>query len=188
MKKIILTTAAMFALCFANAQEAKFGVKAGLNLSNVTGDVSGNSVKAGFQAGGFVEFKVSEKFSVQPEVLYSLQGAKYDEEGTNVDFNLSYFNIPVMAKYYVADGFSLEAGPQLGFLLSAKAKGGGVTVDVKDSFESIDFGMNVGAGYDITDRFSIGARYGFGLSNIAKDSEGDKIHNSNIAIALGYKF
>ncbi len=188
MKKIILTAAAIFAFGLANAQEVKFGIKAGLNLSNVTGDVDGASTKVGFQAGGLVEIKVSDKFAVQPELLYSLQGAKVDEEGTEVDFNLSYLNIPVMAKYLVSDKFSLEAGPQVGFLMSAKAKAEGASVDVKDAFESIDFGLNIGAGYDATENINIGVRYGFGLSNIAKDSEGEKIKNSNIAIAVAYKF
>ncbi|MBD0726072.1 hypothetical protein B6A10_12890 [Flavobacterium sp. L1I52] len=188
MKKIILTVAAMFAFGFANAQEVKFGVKAGLNLSNFTGDVENNSIKAGFQAGGLVEIKVSDKFSVQPEVLYSLQGTKIEEEGTDVNFNMSYLNVPVMAKFYVADGFSLEAGPQIGFLLSANGKAEGVSIDIKDYFKSTDFSLNVGAGYDVAENVNIGARYGFGLSNIAKDSGSEKLHNSNIAIAVAYKF
>ncbi len=189
MKKIILTTVAVFALCFANAQEVKFGIKAGLNLSNLTSDVDGNSTKVGFQGGGLVDIKVSEKFSVQPEVLYSLQGTKYDDAGTDIDFTLYYLNIPVMAKYYLADGFSLEAGPQIGFLLSAKAKFYGQTVDLNDVFKPIDFGFNVGVGYDVIDSIVIGARYGFGLYNINDDPEDySGIRNSNIAVSVGYKF
>lgn len=183
MKKIILTAVALCALSFANAQEAKFGVKAGLNLSNWTGgDVDGTSIKAGFQAGGLVDIKVSDKFSVQPEVLFSLQGVKVD----GGKYNTSYINVPVMAKYYVADGFSLEAGPQIGFLVSAKAKAdGGGSSDVKDMFKSTDFGLNVGAGYDIAENVNLGARYNFGLSKIV---DGVDVKNSNIAIALAYKF
>jgi opacity protein-like surface antigen len=200
MKKIILTVAAVFAFGFANAQETKFGVKGGLNVANISGDIEDNSSKVGFHVGGFVEIKVSDKFSVQPELLFSTQGsqAEYSEDfgGTvvsiNEKINLSYLNIPVMAKYYVAEGFSLEAGPQIGFLTSAKykleAEGQEEEEDAKDDFESIDFGVNFGAGYDFTENLSAGLRYNVGLSNIAKDSGNDKISNSVFSVSLGYKF
>lgn len=202
MKKIILTVAAVFAFGFANAQETKFGVKGGLNVANISGDIEDNSSKVGFHVGGFVEIKVSDKFSVQPELLFSTQGTKLEESGTNYSYesnlNLSYLNIPVMAKYYVAEGFSLEAGPQIGFLTTAKSDftdtESGITVsgdeDVKDEFESIDFGFNFGAGYDFTENLSAGLRYNLGLSNIAKTDSGDdfKLSNNVFSVSLGYKF
>lgn len=199
MKKIILTVAAVFAFGFANAQETKFGVKGGLNVANLTGDEDeDNSSKVGFHLGGFVEIKVSDKFSVQPELLFSTQGTKFEETvlGTLVEYktNLSYLNIPVMAKYYVAEGFSLEAGPQIGFLTSAKYKieseGNESEVDGKDDFESVDFGVNFGAGYDFTENLSVGLRYNLGLSNVYKTEAGDDFKNSNnvFSVSLGYKF
>ena len=203
MKKIILTVAAVFAFGFANAQETKFGVKGGLNVANLTGDEDeDNSSKVGFHVGGFVEIKVSDKFSVQPELLFSTQGTKLEESGTNYSYesnlNLSYLNIPVMAKYYVAEGFSLEAGPQIGFLTTAKsdftATESGITVsgdeDVKDEFESVDFGVNFGAGYDFTENLSVGLRYNLGLSNVYKTEAGNDFKNSNnvFSVSLGYKF
>ena len=184
MKKIILTAAAVFAFSFANAQDVKFGAKAGLNMSNWGGDAGDASMKIGFQVGGFAEIKVSDKFAIQPELVYSALGTK-TEDGS---INTNYLNIPVMAKYFVAKGFSLEAGPQLGFLMSAKAKANGESADIKDTFESIDFGLNFGAGYDVTENINLGVRYSAGLSNIMKDSGDIKVNNSNIAIAIGYKF
>lgn len=193
MKKIIMTAAAVMAFAFSNAQEVKFGVKGGINLSNFTGDIEDNTSKVGFQVGGFAEIKVSDKFSVQPELLYSEQGTKYDGD-EDFKYNFSYLNVPVMAKYYVADKFSLEAGPQIGFLLSAKAKGeeGDISVDadVKDFFETIDLGLNFGAGYDFTENLSAGLRYNLGLLNIAKTEDGDdsKLNNSVFSLSVGYKF
>ncbi|KIA99658.1 porin family protein [Flavobacterium sp. JRM] len=203
MKKITLSIVAVLAFGFANAQEVKFGVKGGINLSTFTGDVENVSSKVGFQVGGFAEIKLTEKFSIQPELLYSLQGAKIDqsEEGYRYESTekFSYLNIPVMAKYYVAEKFSLEAGPQIGFLLSAKSDFTetddffGTTSgdeDVKDSYKSIDFGVNFGAGYDFTENLSAGIRYNLGLSNIADFEEGDntKIKNSVFSLSVGYKF
>ncbi len=198
MKKIFLTAAAVFAISFANAQDVKFGAKAGLNMSNFGGDVEDNSMKIGFQVGGFAEIKVSEKFAIQPELLYSAQGAKseYTYEDYDLDTNtyfdvteksttkLAYLNIPVMAKYYVTEGLSLEAGPQIGFLMSAKED----NVDIKELLNSTDFAFNVGAGYDVTENINLGLRYSIGLSNIAKDLGDEKINNTNFAFALGYKF
>jgi len=192
MKKIILTAAAVFALSFANAQDVKFGAKAGLNLSNIGGDLENTSSKVGFQVGGFAEIKVSDKFAIQPELVFSTLGAKVDEAHLGIPdkytFTSAYLNIPLLAKYYITDEFSLEAGPQIGFLMSAKDKAEGASDDVKDYYESIDFGLNFGAGYDVSKNINLGVRYSLGLSNIRIVSGDYKENNSNIAIAVGYKF
>ncbi|KOP37427.1 PorT family protein [Flavobacterium sp. WLB] len=207
MKKVILSAIAVMAFGMANAQDVKFGLKGGLNVSNFSGDTEGIDFKSrfGFNAGGFVEIKFSEKFALQPEVLYSTQGAKVDNFNLDVDgigtvnadvaFNLAYINVPVMFKYFAAEKFSLEAGPQIGFLVSAETKTkvdgyGSSKVDIKDNFESIDFGLNLGAGYDFTENFSAGVRYNLGLANIAKTEEGDdsKVHNGVFSLSVGYKF
>lgn len=192
MKKVLLSAVAVMAFMSVSAQETRFGVKAGANLSTFGGDAEDAKSLVGFQVGGFAEIKLTDKFAIQPEILFSTQGAKSEESalGSTAEYksNLSYLNIPVMAKYYVAEKFSLEAGPQIGFLLSAKEKyefsGNGVSEsgkeDVKDSYESIDFGVNFGAGYDFTENLSVGLRYNLGLSNIAKTEDGEdfKMNNS----------
>lgn len=185
MKKILITAIAVFGFSFANAQETKFGVKAGMNLSNITGDnTDENDMKVGFHAGAFVNIGVSDKFSVQPEILYSMQGAK-DNDGS---LDLSYLNIPIMARYLIAEKFSLEAGPQIGILMSAKSKSdGGGDVDVKDFLNTTDIGIGVGAAYDITENIGVGLRYTLGVSNINKEGD-DSNNNSNIGISLGYRF
>ncbi|MBE8728011.1 porin family protein [Flavobacterium hungaricum] len=204
MKKIILAAIAVLTFGWANAQEVKFGVKGSVSLSNFTGDDNGFDWKSkvGFNAGGFAEIKFSEKFAIQPEILYSLQGAKTKyEDGYASDiytydekYNLSYINVPVMFKYYAAEKFNIEVGPQIGFLVSAKCKyeylNESETEDVKDIFKSVDFGLNFGAGYDISKNISAGVRYNLGLSNIAKTEEGNdfKLHNSGFSLSVAYKF
>ncbi|MGH2665844.1 porin family protein [Flavobacterium sp.] len=184
MKKVVLTAAALFAFGFANAQEVKFGVKAGLNLANLSGDLENTSMKASFHVGGFAEIKLSDKFGIQPEVLYSVQGA--DVDGGTYEF--SYVNVPVMAKFYPIPQLSLEAGPQIGFLTSAKGKpDSGPDVDVKEFLKSTDFGVNVGASYNITDNFLAGLRYNIGLANISDEENGD-IKNGVLSLSVGYRF
>lgn len=191
MKKIILSAIAVMAFAFTNAQQTRFGVKGGLNISTVVGgDVEDTKSLVGFHVGGFAEIKVFDKFFIQPELLYSAQGTKVDGFGGDADIKLNYLNIPVLAKYYIVDKFSVEAGPQLGVLLSAKAEG----TDIKDSTRSVDFGFNIGAGYNFTDNFSVGLRYTIGLSPLSdKDIDDandyyDSAKNSNLALSLAYKF
>lgn len=193
MKKVILSAIALMAFAFSNAQETRFGIKGGLNISNVVGgDVDNTKSLVGFHVGGFAEIHVVEKFFIQPELLYSAQGTKYDGAfGSDADFKLNYLNIPVLAKYYIIDKkFNVEAGPQLGILLSAKAEG----EDIKDFTRSVDFGFNIGAGYSFTDNFSVGLRYTIGLSPLTDedvdnaDDYYDSAKNSNLALSLAYKF
>ncbi len=203
MKKIILSAIAVMAFGFVNAQDIKYGIKGGLNLSSLSGDTDGLDLKSkfGFHAGGFVEIKFSEKFALQPELLYSTQGTKFDDiqlggNAAKTCFNFDYINVPVMFKYFAAEKFFVEAGPQIGFLVAAKAR---VKVDeqnidnkqdIKDNFESIDFGLNFGAGYEFTENIFASARYNLGLANIAKTESGDdtKIHNGVFSLSVGYKF
>lgn len=196
MKKIILMVVMVFTFGFVNAQgkeDMAFGIKGGLNISTITNaDVDGVNSKSlvGFHVGFFGEFMLGDKFAIQPEVLYSTQGTKIEFEGIKGDLKLDYIAIPVMAKYYVADSFSLELGPQIGFLVSAKAKSGGESEDVKDELKSTDVSLNFGLGYDITENFMIGARYNLGLTRLQDEllPGEDESKNSVFQISIGYKF
>ncbi|QSW87658.1 MULTISPECIES: porin family protein [Flavobacterium] len=191
MKKIILLAIAILAFGFANAQQTRFGVKGGLNITSFSGDNDSEAL-VGFQLGGFAEIKIIERLAIQPELLFSTQGAKFNRIGNNndIDLKMNYINIPVLAKFYVTKKFTVEAGPQLGFLVSAKSDG----TDVKDAYKSVDLGFNFGAGFNITDNFSVGARYTVGLSNVGDydtddvDQYLDSPKNSVFAIYAAYKF
>ncbi|MDR0575260.1 MAG: PorT family protein [Tannerella sp.] len=178
-----------------------FGVKTGGVLSNIAVEDSKN--KTGFQGGVFAEFKFN-KFAIQPELLFSMQGTKsdydeYDDYDVSAKMNLTYLNIPVMAKVYVADGLCFEMGPQLGVLLSAKGKAEveGVegiegiegiegSVDVKKLMNDVDFSMNFGASYQIP-RIPLGfyARYSFGLTDLVKDVDSDEDAGKNRVFQVG---
>ena len=187
MKKLLLTAAAVFALTTVNAQDITFGVKAGINFANTNVSDSDENLDGitSFHFGGVVEFSVSETFSIQPELLYSAQGTSDSE----FKLNLDYINLPIMAKYYVTEGLSLEAGPQIGFLIKAEAGTDDVSVDVKDDFKSIDFGFNFGTGYKLESGLNFAARYNLGLSDISDDNESNiKVKNSVFQLSVGYTF
>ena len=208
MKKLIIAAVAVLGFGVANAQEVKFGVKAGLNYATLSGDIEETDGLLGFAVGGFLNVKINEKVSFQPELLYSRQGTGSKETETSgtttfktdAKLRLDYLNIPLMFRFEVAKGFAVEAGPQIGFLVGANSdftltttQNNNTTVisdseDVKSDFKSVDFGLNFGAGYDFTQNINVGVRYNLGLTNIAKDSEDFAIRNSVIALAVGYRF
>ncbi len=216
MKKLFLAGAvALMGVFNVNAQEVKFGAKAGLNMSSLkySEDVEkGNDLKSriGFHVGAMAEIKLTDKFAVQPELIYSTQGNKVESKGefmgasydTKVKQNLDYINIPVMAKYFIMDGLSLEVGPQLGILVSSKIITEGdiivngvkesvsETEDIKKDINSIDVGVNAGIGYTMNN-LNFGLRYNLGLMDIAKDREsGDKqsVKNGVFQFSVGYFF
>ncbi len=182
IKSILVVLFALFAMN-AMSQNLKFGAKAGLGISNMGGDADAKS-KVGFHFGAFAQYGVTESFLVQPELLFSFEGAKNKSDDKNM--NLTYLNIPIMGVYKIGavQGLSVEAGPQLGFLLGAKYDG----TDVKDSFKGMNFSLNLGAGYAINDNISAGIRYCIGLSDINDTGFGGTITESNFMISLGYKF
>lgn len=194
MKKIILAVFALSVFSFANAQDKKsnkvgsdhvrFGLKAGLSNSILAGDTDVKSLLS-FHAGGFVNVPISDKFSIQPELLYSAQG----ENGKSIDVTLQndYINLPVMAKFYVSNNFTIEAGPQIGLLLSAKIKYAGQSVDTKQFYNTTDFSLCFGLGYDVSEDLFLSARYNTGLSNLDKSGK-ESIKNSVFQVSLGYKF
>ena len=200
MKKVVLLFLISFSFAFNYAQEISYGLKAGLNVAKLNfSDADANEVydsRMALHFGAVVEFSFSDKFSVEPEILYSSVGTKADMGGMEAKLAddeimivADYLTIPVMAKYYVAEGFSINAGPQIGFLLSAKIKTNDETVDMKDEFESTDFGLGLGAGYKMENGLFFDARYVLGLSNIAKEMPSDEyVKNNVLQFSVGYKF
>ena len=183
MKKVILLFVFASSLIVSQAQ-VKFGGKAGLNLSSFSGDDAENvKAKVGFNIGALAEIPVGTNFSVKPELVFSTQGAKA-EDLDDAKFNLNYLNVPLLAKYTSASGFFAEAGPQIGFLLSAKAKSDDVDVDVKDQFKSTDFSLALGIGYEMLESgFGVNLRYNLGLSDIP-DADDASFKNSVFQIGV----
>jgi hypothetical protein len=192
MKRVSLLMLAIIALAFTGTAQVKFGAKAGVNLANLTGKILGEKesydTKTGLHIGGFVEIPISEKFSVAPEVNFDQWGAQTEELGTKMQMNLNYINVPILAKVNVG-GFGIYAGPQIGILMSAKAKSGDLESDEKESFNSIDYGAVFGAEYNLAYGIFLSARYNLGLSRIDKESDDDNYtKNTAITFGVGIKF
>jgi hypothetical protein len=169
----------------AEAQNVNIGTKIGLNSYSVNNDSGpGFDSKVGIHAGLIGHIHLNEQLGLQPEIYYSMQGAK--SGGTNL--NLDYLNVPVLFQYMFDNGFRLQAGPQIGFLVRGKAENGNTTVDIKDEFKSIDAGLSLGASYIHTpSSFGIDARYNLGLSDISEGS-GMESNSRGLQIGIFYLF
>lgn len=165
------------------AQEPQIGAKAGINFSSVDADVVGLEGRTSFHVGLVAEFATTGPLSIQPELLYSEVGATASNND-DAALKFSYISIPVMAKYYLVKGLSLEAGPQISFNISAKADGDGPGRDI-DHVELFELGAGFGAGYQTAFGIFFQARYVLGIHQ-AMDYP--PLKNRVFQLSTGYKF
>ncbi|MBV7267923.1 porin family protein [Winogradskyella luteola] len=183
-KSLLLTVIAVLGLANVNAQNVEFGAKAGLNFASIYGDnTSDIGFVTAYNFGLMSEISISEKFSFQPELLYSGIGYSIDDESDDDTVALNYLTVPLLGKYYLTERFSVEAGPQVGFLLSAKQE----STDVKDAFKTLDFGTSLGLGYKLDSGLNFSARYTLGLSDIS-ESEDFSNNTGVLQLSIGYFF
>lgn len=187
MKKILFV-AFLFISLTGFSQRFQLGLKAGVNISNFSGAKENVTTESlvGFHGGAFVGFYLGNHFSIQPEVLFSTQGARLKDVSTSntEDFRLNYLNIPVMAKYEFNGGFYLETGPQAGINISS---GNFENQSVKNVTQGADFGWGFGLGYHAPFGLGIGGRYNVGLSKVGNANfNNPDFKNSVIQIGLFY--
>lgn len=193
MKKVFITVLAIMSFVITNAQDKRksiAGIKGGYNLSAVSFDGTSETEKLhGFHLGLFGESFISNKFSIQPEILYSQQGYKIIDNNSTYTQKLDYLNIPLMFKFYPANSFFLEAGPQIGFSISHKETfdSGFILYDTSQEFEpkNFDWGLNFGIGFKSESGISLGTRYHFGQNDIYDQ---DKPKNRLWQFYIGFDF
>lgn len=195
-----------------------FGIKAGLNLSNILAkddDVTYSDdfkMNPGFHIGPTVEFSINELFAFESGLLLSTKGTKISEKETYMDetwsysskVNLLYLDIPLTAKANFDIGSLIiygTFGPYIGMGISGKTKyeytGNGETEtdeeDInfgsdEDDLKRLDYGITAGAGMEFN-AIQIGITYSLGLANISNYAdEVNKACNRVLGISVGYKF
>ena len=180
MKKLLyILTILILSISNSNAQTIKLGVKAGLNYANLNGSDIKTDAITSYHAGIVTEISILDSFSIQPELIYSTQGASYENAIDEYKNELGYISLPVMLKIYVSDSFSLEVGPQASFLLNKKDE-----FNLND-YNTFDFSANAGLGLKITESLFAQARYSLGLTEISKNADAK---NSVIQISVGFMF
>lgn len=200
MKKFILVLLA-FVLGFSTAAQAQrrgrggndvsLGLKAGASLTNLVGSNAQNLDNLfGFHAGVFANINLTSLFAFQPELIYSQKGYKSPTVSDN-NRRFHYIDVP-LAFHVNTGGLFFEAGPQVGFLVAAKANAGNTSVDVKNLYNTVDFGYLFGLGYQLKHGLGVGLRYNSGFTNIGQSTTigsityQDKARNSAFQLYLTY--
>lgn len=187
VKCIVAVLVILFAGFHTSAQTntslfGSFGIKAGVNISNLyVDDVTDENTRVGFQLGFFAKAPLTTVFAIQPELIYSQKGAtlEYNNAFASGRFTttLHYIELPVMGVVNLTKNFNLHAGPYISYLA-------GVNVDNKSSndnldferelnrenFEKFDYGVAAGLGIDMS-KLGIGLRYNYGLQEVGKERE-----------------
>ena len=198
MKKTAFLATALLAtaaISSAQAQNIRFGLRAGANYSNLSGNIKNEDTynnKVGFLGGVMlnVPLLADDLLSIQPEILYSQKGfenkptefssvlGKQKREG-NVNYN--YIDVPLLLKFK-ALGFVAEAGPQYSYLLSSNNEtkttttptvGSPTVSETKDKndvsgLNRNELGYLAGVGYEATNGLSLNLRYTGAFSDFVK--------------------
>ena len=198
MKKTAFLATALLAtaaISSAQAQDIRFGLRAGANYSNLSGNIKNEDTynnKVGFLGGVMLNVPLLAEYllSIQPEILYSQKGfenkptefssvlGKQKREG-NVNYN--YIDVPLLLKFK-ALGFVAEAGPQYSYLLSSNNEtkttttptvGSPTVSETKDKndvsgLNRNELGYLAGVGYEATNGLSLNLRYTGAFSDLVK--------------------
>lgn len=201
MKKISITTFLVSFFVFHSFAQVSFGAKAGLNVSSVKNLGSAeNKTRVGFNGGLLTEIKISKKFIVRPELLYSIKGNRFPATPFNGGgtLSLNYVSVPLLAGFHPAEKFSILLGPEFNFLINANSKFDGANHDGTKNFRKFDLAIDLGAAYNFTKALGVELRYSYGFEDLADVTYTDQAGNdigtdrigSNRVFQLGvfYKF
>lgn len=171
MKKIYVLAIGLLTLTTSvqsqTAKKTTWGLKLGLNSSNLRIEDGENSeCKTGLATGVFVNIKAGNKFSIQPEFLYSSMGGKNLNPAGETSLRLNYFSLPLLAKYNVTSKFSVFAGPQIDVMIIAKTKDQDGFDEVTNDFKENSFNATGGVEFWPIKCLGFSGRYIYGVNNI----------------------
>ncbi len=181
-----------------------FGLKAGLNIADISGPDTDSDTRTGLTGGLAVYLNLPAlPIGIESGLYYSQKGSSFsdsDDFGIYEEtLKLDYIEVPILARINFPTpgpiGPHLVAGPYIGFNINAQAEGteDGVTFDedISDFINSTDIGLMFGAGLD----FNLGvtalnaqARYSIGLNNVYDFDMDDTYRNSVFSIVVGINF
>ena len=175
-----------------------FGLKAGGNYSNFVDAAFETEGLPGFHVGGMINFKLSERFSIQQDFLYSTQGAKLKNpglfSGQKENIELAYMSVPILLRYQTAGGLFLEAGPQANMLITDDEDFAGY-LGVEKFADKVDAGIAGGLGYEFQKGpvrgLGISARYYMGFMDVGKFTSASvkpDFKNSVAQVSISYVF
>lgn len=213
MKKIVIATLMVLSLAVTHSLNAQKGFSVSVkgtpqfSWMNNSDDNDNNSLnnksKFGANFGLGTQYNFTNNIGVGLDVLYSLQGRKYDLAGKEYDQKNEYIKIPLYFSYNTDPSkkiaFVGKLGPQLSILANSKLDGENLTkADTKDRYKDITFGGMANAGVQFAIASDIylntGIRYDYDFTNAEDDSYRSypagraKTYNSSIGLEVGLKY
>ncbi len=186
--KLLLTAAITIISVSAFSQGFKIGAKGGATINKITGQTFKEKFTYSYHIGGFVTIKLSERFAVQPEVLFNQVNVDTSSKFSTIyEFNklskvqLKYLSIPILLNYNAGKILTLQAGPQFG-ILTNKSKS--LVQNGKDAFKVGDFSMIGGVQLKLSS-FRVYGRYVVGLNDLNDIDNKDQWKNQSIQIGVG---
>jgi len=165
------------------AQGIGLGLKAGANFANQDITDISTSSRTSFHGGAYLTLAFSEKWAIQPELLFSSQGSEIPD--INDVAEMDYFSIPVLLRWRPVGLLSFHAGPQFSSLLSAVDKSGN---NIKEDFKNSDFGLALGAAVHLPLGLNGGLRYVWGFTDVADLNNDTSVKNRTWQIFVGWTF
>jgi hypothetical protein len=228
-KRISLIAVMALGIIFSQAQQKKsqpggtsIGLRGGVNFQNINGkDENGDKLKndmlTGFHVGVIAEIPVGVDFYFQPGLLYTIKGAKSNDNIFGQSFKttikiaylelpLNFIYKPLLGKGHMLLGFGPYVARGIGG--NAKFEGGGSSIEEKIKFQKtvkasdpddviylrpMDAGANFLVGYEFSNKLSFQLNTQLGLLKINpeyEESPNDQTSakNTGFGFSLGFKF
>jgi len=194
MTKRLLTIIIIAFICAPSARaQFHIGVKAGVNAGKIEGKSFKEAFNYSYLEGGFAEIGLGDKWSSNPEVLFSQTTSTTDTSFTNtlpnfkneqIKAKLNYLSVPILLNLRLLGPLHIEAGPQFGILMNKEKR---LLENGEEAFKHGDFSMVGGAGLNLN-AFRVTARYVIGLSNLSEVTDQDQWKNQALQLSIGIAF
>ncbi|MFI3331476.1 MAG: porin family protein [Rikenellaceae bacterium] len=187
MKKFLLSFAALFMLAsFVKADEWAWGAKVGANFSTVNG-WQGAKTRKGVTAGLFIERMVVNNLAIESDLLYSMEGFRFKESGKTIDVNYDYVKMPIVLKYYIVDGLSLQGGAQMGYVVNKSVDANSSGLDLESGVNRFNVDLIAGLAYDFCFGLVLEGRYAAGVTKIL-NATSTGVSNGTLLFSAGWRF
>jgi hypothetical protein len=176
------------------AQVPYFGIRGGLILSSTGGSDAVNSkIKPGFLIGAYMPVPLTEFYTLEPGIYYSLKGSRIEDGTESSVFHLHYIDLPVLARFYFGNGINIFGGPQISYLAGSKSRfenNGQIIIDTStEGLRRFDLGIGIGIGYDLPVPNNLNINLGYDWGLLSLDADGNtNTYNRLLKLAVGYTF
>ena len=157
----------MFFYTESKAQSTlRMGFRAGMNFAQISGYGMQGFTKFGALGGVGLHWRFSPRFSFDPELIYSMKGARKNPNVNAGDYSTftsesDYLEVPMLFSWHFdkRDRFTMEFGPSLGVLVRERAEQNSGELVYSRGFNRVDLGLVLGFSYHLTKNWAFHARF-----------------------------